>query len=165
MRTTTWHDVLEKGEPLALQLGLSRRNKHIQLGQLRISKVLPHKNLAHSLANNAPRQMLLAKLRIEKEAAETGALLSVFGQGLASLVSRASFLVGMVALEQPPMAQLHPRQLVFLKPADSFTKSFQKRLPKSLQSLTLQSLSLEKGSVRQLDLTQLELRNLQLVLG
>ena len=144
LRTTSWHDVLEKGEPLALQLGLSRRNKHIQLGQLRISKVLPHKNLAHSLANNAPRQMLLAKLRIEKEAAETGALLSVFGQGLASLESRASFLVGMVALEQPPMAQLHPRQLVFLKPADSFTKSFQKRSPKSLQSLTLQSLSLEK---------------------
>ena len=144
LRTTSWHDVLEKGEPLAFQLGLSRRNKHIQLGQLRISKVLPHKNLAHSLANNAPRQMLLAKLRIEKEAAETGALLSVFGQGLASLESRASFLVGMVALEQPPMAQLHPRQLVFLKPADSFTKSFQKRLPKSLQSLTLQSLSLEK---------------------
>ena len=144
LRTTSWHDVLEKGRPLALELGLSRRNKHIQLGQLRISKVLPHKNLAHSLANNAPRQMLLAKLRIEKEAAETGALLSVFGQGLASLVSRASFLVGMVALEQPPMAQLHPRQLVFLKPADSFTKSFQKRLPMSLQSLTLQSLSLEK---------------------
>ena len=88
--------------------------------------------------------MLLAKLRIEKEAAETGALLSVFGQGLSSLESRASFLVGMVALEQPLMAQLHPRQLVFLKPADSFTKSFQKRSPKSLQSLTVQSLSLEK---------------------
>ena len=70
LRTTSWHDVLEKGRPLALELGLSRRNKHIQLGQLRISKVLPHKNLAHSLANNAPRQMLLAKLRIEKEAAE-----------------------------------------------------------------------------------------------
>ena len=144
LRTTSWHDVLEKGEPLALQLGLSRRNKHIQIGQLRISKVLPQKNLAHSLANNAPRQMLLAKLRIDKEAAKTGALLSVFGQGLASLVSSASFLVGMVALEQPPMAQLHPCQLVFLKPADSFAKSCHKRLPKSLQSLTLQSLSFEK---------------------
>ena len=144
LRTTSWHDVLEKGRPLALELGLSRRNKHIQLGQLRISKVLPQKNLAHSLANNAPRQMLLAKLRIDKEAAKTGALLSVFGQGLASLESSASFLVGMVALEQPPMAQLHPRQLVFLKSADSFAKSCPKRLPKSLQSLTLQSLSLEK---------------------
>ena len=144
LRTTSWHDVLEKGRPLALELGLSRRNKHIQLGQLRISKVLPQKNLAHSLANNAPRQMLLAKLRIDKEAAKTGALLSVFGQGLASLESSASFLVGMVALEQPPMAQLHPCQLVFLKPADSFAKSCHKRLPKSLQSLTLQSLSLEK---------------------
>ena len=88
LRITSWHDVLEKGRPLALELGLSRRNKHIQLGQLRISKVLPQKNLAHSLANNAPRQMLLAKLRIDKEAAKTGALLSVFGQGLASLESR-----------------------------------------------------------------------------
>ena len=159
LRTTSWHDVLEKGRPLALQLGLSRRNKHIQLGQLRISKVHPQKNLAYSLANKAPRQMLLAKLRIDKEAANTEALLSVFGQGLATLDSSASLLVGMVALEQPPMAQLHPCQLVFLKPADSFAKSCHKRLPKSLQSLTLQSLSLDKGSVRQLDLTQLELRN------
>ena len=145
LRTTSWHDVLEKGRPLALQLGLSRRNKHIQLGQLRISKVLPQKNLAHSLTNRAPRQMLLAKLRIDKEAANTEALLSVFGQGLASLDSSASFLVGMVALEQPPMAQLHPCQLVFLKSADSFAKSCPKRLPKSLQSLTLQSLSFEEG--------------------
>ena len=144
LRTTSWHDVLEKGRPLALQLGLSRRNKHIQLGQLRITKVHPQKNLAYSLANKAPRQMLLAKLRIDKEAANTEALLSVFGQGLASLDSSASFLVGMVALEQPPMAQLHPCQLVFLKPADSFAKSCHKRLPKSLQSLTLQSLSLKK---------------------
>ena len=145
LRTTSWHDVLEKGRPLALQLGLSRRNKHIQLGQLRISKVHPQKNLAHSLANNAPRQMLLAKLRVTKEAAETGALTTVRGQEVAFLESSSSFLVGMVALEQPPMAQLPPRQLVFLKSADSFAKSCHKRLPKSLQSLTLQSLSFEKG--------------------
>ena len=144
LRTTSWHDVLEKGRPLALQLGLSRRNKHIQLGQLRISKVHPQKNLAHSLANNAPRKMLLAKLRVTKEAAETGALTTVRGQEVAFLESSSSLLVGMVALEQPPMAQLHPCQLVFLKPADSFAKSCHKRLPKSLQSLTFQSLSFER---------------------
>ena len=144
LRTTSWHDVLEQGRPLALQLGLSRRNKHIQLGQLRISKVHPQKNLAHSLANKAPRKMLLAKLRVTKEAAETGALTTVRGQEVAFLESSSSFLVGMVALEQPPMAQLHPCQLVFLKSADSFAKSCHKRLPKSLQSLTLQSLSFER---------------------
>ena len=88
--------------------------------------------------------MLLAKLRVTKEAAETGALTTVRGQEVAFLESSSSLLVGMVALEQPPMAQLHPCQLVFLKPADSFAKSCHKRLPKSLQSLTLQSLSFEK---------------------
>ena len=88
--------------------------------------------------------MLLAKLRVTKEAAETGALTTVRGQEVAFLESSSSLLVGMVALEQPPMAQLHPRQLVFLKSADSFAKSCHKRLPKSLQSLTLQSLSFER---------------------
>ena len=59
-----------------MQLGLSRRNKHLQLdGQLRLSRVLPHKNLAQSLADNAPDETMLAKLRIDKEAAKTGALL------------------------------------------------------------------------------------------
>ena len=144
LRTTSWHDVLEQGRPLALQLGLSRRNKHIQLGQLRISKVHPQKNLAHSLTNTAPSSMLLAKLRVTKEAAEIGALTTVRGQEAAFLESSSSLLVGMVALETSPMAQLHPRQLVFLKSADSFAKSCHKRLPKSLQSLTLQSLSFER---------------------
>ena len=114
LRTTSWHDVLEQGRPLALQLGLSRRNKHIQLGQLRISKVHPQKNLAHSLTKTAPRQMLLAKLRVIKEAAEIGALTTVQGQETAFLESSSSLLVGMVALETSPMAQPHPRQLVFL---------------------------------------------------
>ena len=63
--------------------------------------------------------MLLAKLRVTKEAAETGALTTVQGQEVAFLESSSSLLVGMVALEQPPMAQLHPCQLVFLKSADS----------------------------------------------
>ena len=60
LRTSSLHDELVTGRPLAMQLGLSRRNKHIQLrsekGQLQLSKVHPKKNLAHSLTNNASDQ-------------------------------------------------------------------------------------------------------------
>ena len=86
-----------------MQLGLSRRNKHIQLrsekGQLQLSKVHPNKNLAHSLTNTASDQRMLAKLRVVTEAAETLALSTVRGQCLASFGSSSSFLVGMVAAE------------------------------------------------------------------
>ena len=58
-----------------MQLGPSRRNKHIQLrsekGQLQLSKVHPDKNLAYSLTNNASgSKRMLAKLRVVTEAAE-----------------------------------------------------------------------------------------------
>ena len=66
LRTSSWNEELVTGRPIAKQLGLSRRNKHIQLrGQLQISKVHPNKNLAHSLSHNASDKTMLAKLRIE----------------------------------------------------------------------------------------------------
>ena len=80
-----------------MQLGLSRKNKRIQLrtsnGQLHLSKVIPDKNLAHSLTNIASDSTrMLAKLRVLTEAAETLALFIVQGQCLASF---GSSLVGM----------------------------------------------------------------------
>ena len=149
LKTSSLHMELEKGKPLAMQLGLSRRNKHLQLdGQLRLSRVLPHKNLAQSLADNAPDETVLAKLRIDKEAAKTGALSTVFGEGLASLVSSSSLLVGMVAVKPSQMEKLSPCQLAFPKSVsfvrscpESLTRNFADSFAMSLASLTWISLS------------------------
>ena len=49
LKTSSWHDELVTGRPLAMQLGLSRKNKRIQLrtsnGQLHLSKVIPDKKI------------------------------------------------------------------------------------------------------------------------
>ena len=107
---------MQKGSLLLCSLGFPDETKHLQLdGQLSLSRVLPYKNLAQSLANNAPDETMLAKLRIDKEAAKTGALSTVFGEGLASLVSSSSLLVGMVAVKPSQMEKLSPCQLAFPK--------------------------------------------------
>ena len=97
LKTSSLHVELVTGRPLAMQLGLSRRNKHIQLrsekGQLQLSKVHPEKNLAHSLTHTASDRRMLAKLRVT-EAAETLALSTVRGQCLASFGSSSSLFVG-----------------------------------------------------------------------
>ena len=108
LKTSSWHDELVTGRPLAMQLGLSRRNKHIQLrsenGQLQLSKVHPEKNLAHSLTNTASgSRRMLAKLRVATEAAGIVALTTVRGQDVASFGVTSSFLVGMVAAEPSQM--------------------------------------------------------------
>ena len=115
LRTSSWKEELVDGRPIAQQLGLSRRNKHQQLrGQLQISKVHPSKNLAHSLSHNASDKTMLAKLRINPEAAETGALSTVFGQGSAFLFSSSSLVVGMISLEHPKMEEPQLRQLALI---------------------------------------------------
>ena len=107
---------LVTGRSLALMLRLSRRNKHLKLkGQLQLSKVLPNKNLAHSLSHNASDKTMLAKLRIETEAAKTGALSTVQGPCLASFLSSSSLVVGMVNLEPPKLESLQLRQLALSK--------------------------------------------------
>ena len=90
LKTSSLHVELVTGRPLAMQLGLSRRNKHIQLrsenGQLQLSKVHPNKNLAHSLTNTASgSKRMLAKLRVATEAAGIVALTTVRGQDVAFL--------------------------------------------------------------------------------
>ena len=78
LKTSSFHKELAKGKPIAMQLGLSRKNKQIELaidkGQLYLSKVAPQKNLAHSLIHTASEHKMLAKLRVLKGAAETEAL-------------------------------------------------------------------------------------------
>ena len=157
LKTSSLHVELVTGRPLAMQLGLSRRNKHIQLrsekGQLQLSKVHPEKNLAHSLTTNASDKRMLAKLRVT-EAAETLALSTVRGQCLASFGSSSSLVVGMVAVE-PPKMDLQLRQLALPK---SVSDSFERTCFESLRLLA-------KKLCRELDLDQLELTNRQLDLA
>ena len=102
LRTSSFNEELVTGRPIAMQLGLSRRNKHIQLrDQLQLSRVHPNKNLAHRLIHNASGRKVLAKLRVNTGAAETLALSTVIS--FASLVPRSSLVVGMVNLEPPKM--------------------------------------------------------------
>ena len=108
LKTSSFQEELVDRKPIAMQLGLSRRNKHQQLrDQLQISRVHPYKNLAESLIYNASGEEVLAKLRLDTGAAETLALPTELC--FVSLFSSSS-LVGMVSLE-PPMEEPQLRQL------------------------------------------------------
>ena len=75
LKTSSFNEEPGDRRPIAMQLGLSRRNRHKQLqDQLQISRVHPYKNLAESLIYNASGEEVLAKLRIDTGAAETLAL-------------------------------------------------------------------------------------------
>ena len=158
LKTSSLHVELVTGRPLAMQLGLSRRHKHIQLrsekGQLQLSKVHPNKNLAHCLTNTASDQRMLAKLRIDTEAAEIVALSTVQGQGLAFFGSSSSLLVGMVAAKPSQMAKPQLRKPSCFKSVsfvrtcfESLSRNFADSLAKSFQSLTLTSWSLPIDSL------------------
>ena len=159
LKTSSFHKELVKGRPIAMQLGLSRKNKQIELaidkGQLYLSKVTPQKNLAHSLIHNASEQKMLAKLRVLKGAAETEALSTLLSPEMLAFVGSSSSLVGVVQDEPPAMAnqlrQLALKQSVF----ESFNQSCFAR-----QSLTLPSLSFEKASLQSTSLQSLNLSSL-----
>ena len=175
LKTSSLHVELVTGRPLAMQLGLSRRNKHIQLrsekGQLQLSKVHPNKNLVHSLTNTASDQRMLAKLRVVTEAAEILALSTVRGQCLASFGSSSSLVVGVVSAETSKMAQHQLRKLALPKSdADSFEKTCFESLPRNfaesltliswslpIDSLTLHSLRFPRGNLESLTLQSLSL--------
>ena len=152
LKTSSFQEELVDRKPIAMQLGLSRRNKHQQLrDQLQISRVHPYKNLAESLIYNASGEEVLAKLRIDTGAAETLALPTELC--FVSLFASSS-LVGMVSLE-PPMEKPQLRQLAL---SESCNESLSKNLAeRSLTSLTVPSLSLEKIDSESLTLGSLSL--------
>ena len=160
LRISNLQNELVPGRPLAMQLGLSRRNKHQQLrsekGQLQVSKVHPEKNLAHSMTHKAPAKKMLTKLRVAIEAAETLALSTVQGDSLASFRSSSSLVVGMVTLE-PPKMELQLRQLALIESEtcfESLSRNFAASLPEeSLPSLILQSLSVSNPCFERMCLT------------
>ena len=100
LKTSSLQHELVTRKPIAMQLGLSRRHKHIELqskkGQLHLSKVHLQKNLAHSLIHNASAKKMFAKLRVLKGAAEIGALSTMPSQGELASVGSSSSLVGVV---------------------------------------------------------------------
>ena len=146
-----------------MQLGLSRRNKHIQLrDQLQLSRVHPDKNLAHSLIHNASGRKVLAKLRVNTGAAETLALSTVFS--FASFVPSSSLVVGMVNLEPPKMESLQLRQLALLQSETCFESLSKNLADKSLASLTLPSLSLQRNNSKSLTLHSLSVTEGSLIL-
>ena len=152
LKTSSFNEEPVDRRPIAMQLGLSRRNRHKQLqDQLWISRVHPYKNLAESLIYNASGKDVLAKLRINVGAAETLALPTELC--FVSLFSSSS-LVGMVSLELP-MEQPQLRQLAL---SESCFESLSKNLAdRSLCSLTVPSLSLEKIDSESLTLCSLSL--------
>ena len=151
LKTSSFQEELVDRKPIAMQLGLSRRNKHQQLrDQLQISRVHPYKNLAESVIYNASGEEVLAKLRIDTGAAETLALPTE----LCFVSLSSSSLVGLVSLE-PPMEKPQLRQLAL---SESCTESLSKNLAdRSLHRLTLTSLSLEKIDSESLTLCSLSL--------
>ena len=160
LKTSSFNEELGTGRPIAMQLGLSRRNKHTQLrDQLQVSRVHPDKNLAQSLIHNASGRQVLAKLRVNTGAAETLALSTELS--FASFVPSSSLVVGMVNLE-PPMEKPQLRQLAL---SESCLESLSKNLAdKSLASLTLPSLSLEKNNSKSLTLHSLSVTEGSLIL-
>ena len=102
------------GGPLASQLGLSRKARHLDLfswfGQFQLSKVGPQSNLAESLTYNlgtSGLHRLLLKLKMHTRAAEELALHTELGFGeVASFESSmGSFFIGSLT-QTPAMEQL-----------------------------------------------------------
>ena len=107
------------GGPLAVQLGLSRKARHLDLfswfGQFQLSKVGPQSNLAESLTYNlgtSGLHRLLPKLRMHTRTAEKLALHTELGLGeVASFESSSgSFFIGSLS-QAPAMEELCTSQL------------------------------------------------------
>ena len=106
------------GGSLAMQLGLSKHNRHVELsslfGQFQLSKVQVHQDLAAKLTYNPPASelhWLLPKLRMHIKTVEARALPTVLCEKEAFFLgSPCSFYIGVVSLT-PMMAQLDLAQL------------------------------------------------------
>ena len=107
------------GGPLAMQLGLSKKERHIDLwhwfGQFQLSKVPPHQNLAESLTYNLSASglhRLLPQLKMHTRPAEMLALPTELAGEVAFFRSSSSnFFIGMLR-KAPAMAQLGSEQLL-----------------------------------------------------
>ena len=106
------------GGSLAMQLGLSKHNRHVELcsvfGQFQLSKVHVHQDLAAYLTYNPPAsglRWLLPKLRMHIKIVEARALPTVLCEKEAFFLgSPCSFYIGVISLT-PMMAQLDLDQL------------------------------------------------------
>ena len=137
------------GGSLAMQLGLSKHNRHVQLdsvfGQFQLSKVQVHQDFAAMLTYNPPASelhWLLPKLKMHNTTAEARALPTVLCEKEAFFLgSPCSFYIGVVSLT-PMMAQLDLAQLE--------RTAFEQR------TLTAYATQLDLAQLERIDLDQLE---------
>ena len=137
------------GGSLAMQLGLSKHHRHVQLdslfGQFQLSKVQVHQDFAAMLTYNPPASelhWLLPKLKMHIKTAEARALPTVLCEKEAFFLgSPCSFYIGVVSLT-PMMAQLDLAQL--------------ERTAFEQLTLTAYATQLDLAQLERIDLDQLE---------
>ena len=137
------------GGSLAMQLGLSKHHRHVQLdscfGQFQLSKVQVHQDFAAMLTYNPPASelhWLLPKLKMHIKTAEARALPTVLCEKEAFFLgSPCSFYIGVVSLT-PIMAQLDLAQL--------------ERTAFEQLTLTAYATQLDLAQLERIDLDQLE---------
>ena len=137
------------GGLLAMQLGLSKHHRHVQLdscfGQFQLSKVQVHQDFAAMLTYNPPASelhWLLPKLKMHIKTAEARALSTVLCEREAFFLgSPCSFYIGVVSLT-PIMAQLDLAQL--------------ERTVFEQLTLTAYATQLDLAQLERIDLDQLE---------
>ena len=145
------------GEALVSKLGLTRKNKHVQLrylfrhellacGQLNLSKIPSGKNPADVLTQHLPASnlhKLLSKLGVRTRAADSEDLLSVINfESLASpRKGQSSFFIGMMAKHPVPAQLVASRVASRPLSSNSFQQPSQAAVPNLQSSQRIFSLS------------------------
>ena len=153
------------GRALAMQLGLTRRSRHIQLrsrfGQFQLSKVGPKQNLAATLANNSTASglhRLLPKLKMHARATDALALSTGRGEETAFFRSSSgSFFIGVLRKASAVSQLLSAEEL--LGKEDVKPNSIPELAPAYATDLSLQNQSLQREELATAYATQLRVQH------
>ena len=161
------------GGSLAMQLGLSKHNRHVELsslfGQFQLSKAHVHQDLAAYLTYNPPASglhWLLPKLRMHIKTVEARALPTRLCEKEAFFLgSPCSFYIGVVSLT-PMMAQLDLDQLERLAleelPQTAYARQLWGKEPeKPIKIPELQLASLPQTSLQRKELAKMTAKSLE----
>ena len=151
------------GGSLAMQLGLSKHHRHVQLdscfGQFQLSKVQVHQDFAAKLTYNpqaSELHRLLPKLKMHVKTAEARALPTVLCEKEAFFLgSLCSFYIGVVSLT-PIMAQLDLAQPEQLDLAQLERTAFGSQLDLAQLERNAFEQQLDLAQLERIDLDQLE---------
>ena len=161
------------GGSLAMQLGLSKHNRHVELcslfGQFQLSKVQVHQDLAAYLTYNPPASglhWLLPKLRMHIKIVEARALPTRLCEKEAFFLGGpSSFYIGVISLT-PMMAQLDLDQLERtaleeLTPPASARQLWGKEPEKPSKITELELASLPQTSLQRKELAKMKAKSLK----